>query len=387
MERMNCTSCGVLLSVPPGATIARCPKCYATIVCPKNNGYIVPAANQYNGYTQNYPNYYSTGYYHPPPQSSPQPLQLPVYGTKKALLIGISYHGHQKNVQGSVRDVRSMTNLLVNRLGFPKPICLGPHRYLFLSLSFSNTHIHKNTSHIKWFQYFNFLFDNKHYQCAEEEMNSYQMPTKQNIRNALSWLIQGCQSGSSLVFYYTGHSSQVPDNNGDELDGYDESLCPVDYLTEGNILDDEINATIVRPLPRGAKLHAIIDTCKSGTFLDLPFMCRMNQQGYYAWDDQRSAVYKGTRGGTAICFSACDDHQISLDIKIATGNTTGGCMTNSFIQAMENEYGLTYACLLHSIRTKIWESQKRLYPRPPTSQVPQLSSSEKFDIHSNIITI
>ncbi|CAL5379529.1 unnamed protein product [Camellia sinensis] len=348
MERMNCTSCGVLLSVPPGATIARCPKCYATIVCPKNNGYIVPAANQYNGYTQNYPNYYSTGYYQPPPQSSPQPLQLPVYGTKKALLIGISYHGHQKNVQGSVRDVRSMTNLLVNRLGFPSQSVLV---------------------------------------LTEEEMNPYRMPTKQNIRNALSWLIQGCQSGSSLVFYYTGHSSQVPDNNGDELDGYDESLCPVDYLTEGNILDDEINATIVRPLPRGAKLHAIIDTCKSGTFLDLPFMCRMNQQGYYAWDDQRSAVYKGTRGGTAICFSACDDHQISLDIKVATGNTTGGCMTNSFIQAMENEYGLTYACLLHSIRTKIWESQKHLYPPPPTSQVPQLSSSEKFDIHSNIITI
>ncbi|GMP38996.1 hypothetical protein CsSME_00010020 [Camellia sinensis var. sinensis] len=72
---------------------------------------------------------------------------------------------------------------------------------------------------------------------------------------------------------------------------------------------------------------------------------------------------------------------------VATGNTTGGCMTNSFIQAMENEYGLTYACLLHSIHTKIWESQKHLYPPPPTSQVPQLSSSEKFDIHANIITI
>ncbi|KAI7999895.1 Casein kinase 1-like protein HD16 [Camellia lanceoleosa] len=54
---------------------------------------------------------------------------------------------------------------------------------------------------------------------------------------------------------------------------------------------------------------------------------------------------------------------------VATGNTTGGCMTNSFIEAMENEYGLTYACLLHSIRTKIWESQKCLYPPPPTSQL------------------
>lgn len=94
---------------------------------------------------------------------------------------------------------------------------------------------------------------------------------------AFRWLMEGCQSGDSLVFFYSGHGSQVPDFDGEEADGFDESLCPVDYHTEGKILDDEINATIVRPLPYGAKLHAIIDTCRSGTFLDLPFMCKMNE--------------------------------------------------------------------------------------------------------------
>lgn len=47
-----------------------------------------------------------------------------------------------------------------------------------------------------------------------------------------------------------------------------EALCPLDYETHGPIIDDEINATIVRPLPHGAKLHAIIDACYSGTVLD-----------------------------------------------------------------------------------------------------------------------
>lgn len=79
------------------------------------------------------------------------------------------------------------------------------------------------------------------------------------------------------MFHYSGHGSRVRDCDGDELDGYDESLVPVDYQTEGKILDDEINATIVRPLPRGATLHAIIDTCFSGTFLDLPNICRINR--------------------------------------------------------------------------------------------------------------
>lgn len=94
---------------------------------------------------------------------------------------------------------------------------------------------------------------------------------------ALHWLVQGCQSGDSLVFHYSGHGSQQRNYNGDELDGYDETICPVDFETQGMIVDDEINATIVRPLTHGVKLHAIIDACHSGTVLDLPFLCRMDR--------------------------------------------------------------------------------------------------------------
>lgn len=94
---------------------------------------------------------------------------------------------------------------------------------------------------------------------------------------ALCWLVQGCQAGDSLVFHYSGHGSQQRNDTGDEIDGYDETLCPVDYQTQGMIVDDEINATIVRPLPLGVKLHAIVDACHSGTVLDLPFLCRMER--------------------------------------------------------------------------------------------------------------
>jgi hypothetical protein len=94
---------------------------------------------------------------------------------------------------------------------------------------------------------------------------------------AMRWLVQGVQSGDSLVFHFSGHGSRQRDHNMDEIDGYDETLCPVDYTTEGMIVDDEINATIVRPLPHGAKLHAIMDACYSGTVIDLPFVCRMNR--------------------------------------------------------------------------------------------------------------
>lgn len=97
---------------------------------------------------------------------------------------------------------------------------------------------------------------------------------------ALRWLVQGSQPGDSLVFYFSGHGASQPDNDRDEVDGFDETLCPVDFETAGKIVDDEINATIVRPLPKGAVLHAIIDACHSGTVLDLPFVCRMNRYNY-----------------------------------------------------------------------------------------------------------
>lgn len=114
-------------------------------------------------------------------------------------------------------------------------------------------------------------------QNAEEETDPYRIPTKHNMRMALYWLVQGCQPGDSLLFHYSGHGSQQRNYNGDEVDGFDETICPLDFETQGMIVDDEINATIVRPLPQGVKLHAIIDACHSGTILDLAFLCRMNR--------------------------------------------------------------------------------------------------------------
>lgn len=152
---------------------------------------------------------------------------------------------------------------------------------------------------------------------VEYETDPCRVPTKQNIRMAMQWLVQGCQPGDSLVFHYSGHGSRQRDYDMDEIDGYDEALCPVDYESQGKILDDEVNATIVRPLPQGTTLHAIIDACHSATVLDLPFLCRMDREGYYTWQDhRRPSNYKGTNGGLAVCISACDDHQTSADTTV-----------------------------------------------------------------------
>lgn len=109
------------------------------------------------------------------------------------------------------------------------------------------------------------------------EDKRYPSPTKKNIQAALKWLVKDSQSGDSLVFYFSGHGLRQPDFYEDELDGFDETICPVDFKTEGMILDNEINDSIVRPLKKGVTLHAIIDACHSGTILDLPYVFNIKE--------------------------------------------------------------------------------------------------------------
>jgi hypothetical protein len=90
--------------------------------------------------------------------------------------------------------------------------------------------------------------------------------TKAGILNGLTWLISGAKAGDSLVFFYSGHGSQVTDTSGDEPDRQDEILCPHDlnWATRTYITDDLLRAIFSR-LPQGVNLEVVLDSCHSGT--------------------------------------------------------------------------------------------------------------------------
>ncbi|KAG8650362.1 hypothetical protein MANES_07G031800v8 [Manihot esculenta] len=335
-RRERCSWCGVQLLVPPEAQAIRCAVCQAItrvqssaapltqvrdsinqaatrIINMVSSTVNVPISSSYPGVAA----VGTAGYncYVQPPRPVIYPLPS-VHGRKRAVLCGVSYRGKSYKMKGSINDVKCMRYFLVEKLGFPNDSIL---------------------------------------MLTEDEMCPLRIPTKENMRLAMRWLVQGCQPGDSLVFHFSGHGSKVPDNDMDEVDGFDQTLCPLDYETQGMIIDDEINDTIVRPLPKGAMLHAIIDACYSGTILDLPFVCKMDREGYYTWEDQTCSpdTYKGTSGGLALCFSACNDNQTSVDTNALSGNASTGALTYSFIQAVENEPGLKYGRLLNAMRQAI----------------------------------
>ncbi|XP_021905469.1 metacaspase-1-like [Carica papaya] len=225
---VDCSNCRTPLQLPPGARSIRCSICHAvTQVAEPHRSSRSPHSAAFNQHAP----------HHPLQHAPPGPLP-PAHGSKRAVICGVSYKNTRYELKGCINDVKCMKYLLINRFNFPE-------------------------SSIQM--------------LSEEEPELCKRPTKQNLRMALYWLVQGCQPGDSLVFHYSGHGSQQRNYTGDEVDGYDETLCPSDFETQGMIVDDEINATIVKPLPAGSKLHAIIDACHSGTVLDLPYLCRMDR--------------------------------------------------------------------------------------------------------------
>jgi metacaspase-1 len=104
--------------------------------------------------------------------------------------------------------------------------------------------------------------------------------TKQAIVNAVeNILIPSLKKGDVVMFHFSGHGYQIPDNNKDELDGLDEALVPInakndggrrkDYTYYANYLrDDELNKLLENirlALGPNGDLFVTIDACHSGT--------------------------------------------------------------------------------------------------------------------------
>ena len=85
-------------------------------------------------------------------------------------------------------------------------------------------------------------------------------------RGLKSWLGERATAGDRVYFFYSGHGSQVLDQNGDEEDGLDETLAPADALPrspENDLVDDEIDAMLTSL--DAAEIIVILDSCSSGT--------------------------------------------------------------------------------------------------------------------------
>lgn len=296
-------------------------------------------------------------------------------GNKKALFVGINYFGQKGELRGCLNDVKNIKQFVMNNYGFSD--------------------------------------DPEHMLVLTDDQSGMYAPTRANIVAAMRWLVQGAQAGDSLFFHYSGHGGTQRDESPetDEIDGQDETLIPVDYQSAGVIVDDEIHALLVAPLPQAVRLTAVMDCCHSGSIFDLPYSYRVNGSlEVQETDNRQAAIEAALKAGKALIdgdklgaamsagsallsllgpktqpnrpvvirksladviqFSGCKDEQTSADANIEGQHT--GAMSWALISAFEqNGPNQTYTQLLGNIRGLLQSKY---------TQVPQMSTGHKMNL-------
>ena len=98
-------------------------------------------------------------------------------------------------------------------------------------------------------------------------------PTRSGILAVMAGVAAAAVRGDTVVFYFSGHGAQAPDQSGDEGGGYDEILLPSDaegwngaaQRVENALLDDELQVWVQGLLDRGVKVVGLIDACHAAT--------------------------------------------------------------------------------------------------------------------------
>lgn len=337
-----------------------------------NNGY------RNDGYNGQYGN--PNAEFHRPP-SAPQSFGVQGYnfqysnctGRRKALLVGINYYGQKNQLRGCINDIENVKQFLLR-------------------------HGYKEQDMVM---------------LRDDSRDGREFPTRENILRGMRWLVEGAQTHDSLFLHYSGHGGQTEDLDGDEDSGFDDVIYPVDYTRAGHIVDDEIHATVVRPLMPGVRLTALFDCCHSGTAMDLPYVYStkgvlkepnllkdtgtglMSAAGSYVSGDingvvssvsgilrrvthgnsgYEKSIQTKTAPSDCIMFSGCKDSQTSAD-SFENGQATGA-MSHAFITVMNTNPNQSYLTLLQNMRSIL---------QGKYSQKPQLSASHPIDCNLRFI--
>ncbi len=258
--------------------------------------------------------------------------------TIKVLLIGINYIGSRNQLNGCINDISNIYTFLTSTYNIPT-------------------------------ECFKILSD------KPENKGTELFPTRNNIISAMKWLVEGNTAESRLFKHYSGHGSYTVDTSKTEPSGYNQTICPIDYTSNGFIIDNEIKRLIVEPLVEGAKLTVLFDDCHSGTALDLRYNYKIDLEPelttFYTY------IIKGFEkiNGNVILLSGCRDGQTSADAFF--DGKSQGAMTYSFLTAYkelsEKKKQITYRNLMKHIYN--------ILKKDGYIQDPQISSGNYMDLN------
>jgi hypothetical protein len=253
----------------------------------------------------------------PAPTPAPAPTPSGPKGLVRALCVGINYRGTAYELYGCINDANNLATQL--RTFFPTA---GEIRTI--------------------------------------TDDTATKPTKAAILAGLDWLVTGLTAGQNVVFHFSGHGGRVRDTNGDEAGGLDSCIYTQGMTT---ITDDELRAALATRVPAGCKCLVILDSCHSGTAVDLRYRWQAPSATQLTYTE--AAAYPKT-AGSVLFLSGCRDEEYAMDT-VAKDSRPCGAMTMALLDTWQ-----TYGPAI-KLKYVLWDIRKYLKDNG-YSQVPQLET-------------
>jgi len=168
--------------------------------------------------------------------------------------------------------------------------------------------------------------------CILPDVKIYQ------FKGALRGLQKWVRKQDKVFLYFSGHGTQIPDNDSDENDGqtgcYDEALVISDGGNGIDTIRDDFFVTQVNNIAEKSHLTTIIDSCFSGGMLRGTQKCLDMRPKYWFTDDDADYLPKkdcpsGIKRLKGTVYTASKEYQLAWEV------TNGGIFTISFIENMQ----------------------------------------------------
>lgn len=212
--------------------------------------------------------------------------------------------------------------------------------------------------------------------------------TAKNIRKAIDLLNRQASRGDLVYIHFSAHGQPFEDLNGDESDGWDESIVPYDagkryianvYDGRCHIIDDELNAYVTklrRKVWKTGFVYVVVDACHSG--------------GSYRGEEDDSAIVRGTDDGFSrsgkLFIPTIDSRSV---IRIANGKGLAGTCyleaCRSYQSNHEIKVGKTYYGAMSYYINEVLSAQKLTANTEWTEKVRKMMSNDRRLLRQNMV--
>jgi hypothetical protein len=219
--------------------------------------------------------------------------------------------------------------------------------------------------------------------------------TKAAVMGELTKLVAQAKAGSidRLFFSLSSHGTQVPDENGDEIDQMDEAFVVYDIAQKGDhwdpstvIVDDEFH-TLFGGLPDTALVEVLLDTCHSGTglrsldllpgrkprFLPPPTADGLDQVEESDTRTLRELVKGSAASRKPVLMAACRSSQTAADAHF--DGKYNGAFTYFLLKSLTKDRNRSRAALLTEVSTSLRQGR---FGQRPQLEAPKGAKAGEF---------